>query len=150
MTSHLFLWIQYSTTILNLMFRILFVSFLKTPNIVASSIPDTIDMFVLTTAGGLEQFRCGPYVFSVAIVVALWILWRVWRFSILPILKPHEPKELPYWIPCKLCSLTDWFQTNKIRQVIGNDLQWYQRQISSTKLISKDMPFRFLEIWTEP
>lgn len=25
--------------------------------------------------------------------------WRVWRFSILPLVAPDDPKELPYWIP---------------------------------------------------
>ena len=27
-------------------------------------------------------------------------LWRLWRFTIRPYLRPDEPKELPYWIPC--------------------------------------------------
>lgn len=28
-------------------------------------------------------------------------LWRFWRFTISPLLRPFEPLELPYWIPCK-------------------------------------------------
>lgn len=28
------------------------------------------------------------------------LLWRLWRFTLMPMLKPNEPKELPYWIPC--------------------------------------------------
>lgn len=27
--------------------------------------------------------------------------WRIWKFSILPAIRPLEPKELPYWIPCE-------------------------------------------------
>jgi hypothetical protein len=27
------------------------------------------------------------------------LCWRLWRFTIRPALYPHEPKELPYWIP---------------------------------------------------
>jgi hypothetical protein len=25
----------------------------------------------------------------------------VWKFTIVPLLNPHEPKLLPYWIPCE-------------------------------------------------
>ena len=32
-------------------------------------------------------------------IIAL-IVWRIWRFTILPLFRPNEPKELPYWIPC--------------------------------------------------
>lgn len=34
-------------------------------------------------------------------IVAL-LAWRLWRFTIQPRLDPSAPKELPYWIPCKL------------------------------------------------
>lgn len=27
------------------------------------------------------------------------LLWRLWRFTIRPLLNPHQPRELPYWIP---------------------------------------------------
>lgn len=30
---------------------------------------------------------------------ALYMLWRSWAFTLLPMLRPHEPPELPYWIP---------------------------------------------------
>lgn len=37
---------------------------------------------------------------TVAVVVLVGLLlWRLWTFSILPALRPNEPKELPYWIP---------------------------------------------------
>lgn len=29
------------------------------------------------------------------------LLWRLWTFTILPILYPNKPQELPYWIPCE-------------------------------------------------
>lgn len=38
-------------------------------------------------------------IFTVA--TALLLLWRLWRFTIEPMMKPTEPKELPYWLPCK-------------------------------------------------
>jgi hypothetical protein len=37
---------------------------------------------------------------TAAAVLAL-LLWRLWRFTITPALYPDDPKELPYWIPCK-------------------------------------------------
>ena len=27
------------------------------------------------------------------------LLWRVGKFTILPLIYPSDPKELPYWIP---------------------------------------------------
>ena len=30
--------------------------------------------------------------------------WRLWRFTIVPLLAPTEPRELPYWIPCMFLS----------------------------------------------
>ncbi|TGJ84268.1 hypothetical protein E0Z10_g4481 [Xylaria hypoxylon] len=41
--------------------------------------------------------------------VALWPLlallcWRLLRFTLLPLLHPSEPKEVPYWIPCHISS----------------------------------------------
>ncbi len=27
--------------------------------------------------------------------------WRALRFTIIPAFYPNDPKELPYWIPCK-------------------------------------------------
>lgn len=28
------------------------------------------------------------------------LVWRLWRFTVLPMLHPNDPKELPYWMPC--------------------------------------------------
>ena len=39
-----------------------------------------------------------PFVYG---SVVLFICWRLWRFTIRPLFYPQEPKELPYWIPCK-------------------------------------------------
>lgn len=27
------------------------------------------------------------------------VAWRVWRFTVIPLMAPDDPKELPYWIP---------------------------------------------------
>lgn len=34
-------------------------------------------------------------------ILTTWTIWRLWRFTIQPLLRPHEPVELPYWIPCQ-------------------------------------------------
>ena len=30
------------------------------------------------------------------------MIWRIWTFTIKPFLRPEEPKEFPYWVPCGL------------------------------------------------
>lgn len=32
-----------------------------------------------------------------------YMIWRIWLFRIVPRMYPHEPKELPYWIPGMSC-----------------------------------------------
>jgi hypothetical protein len=49
-----------------------------------------------------EAFFHAPVTLLVLIMALL--LWRLWTFTILPWLSPKEPKEVPYWIPCKLNS----------------------------------------------
>lgn len=51
----------------------------------------------------------GVSIFFALLLVLL--SWRLWRFTILPLLRPNEPRELPYWIPCKLLS---WFGKTRI------------------------------------
>jgi len=46
--------------------------------------------------------RVASYVLICAIASLL--LWRLWTFAILPVLRPNEPKRLPYWIRCKPIS----------------------------------------------
>ncbi|KAL1987425.1 hypothetical protein VTN96DRAFT_3807 [Rasamsonia emersonii] len=47
-------------------------------------------------------------VFLVSILLlAAWLSWRIWRFTIQPMLRPDEPKELPYWISYSLALTCD-------------------------------------------
>ena len=42
------------------------------------------------------------YAFSILSAISASVLiWRLWAFTVLPALRPNEPKEVPYWIPCK-------------------------------------------------
>ncbi|KAK0739912.1 hypothetical protein B0T21DRAFT_363587 [Apiosordaria backusii] len=36
---------------------------------------------------------------STLLLFVAWITWRVWRFTLSPLTRPHDPKELPYTIP---------------------------------------------------
>ena len=36
-----------------------------------------------------------------ALVSCVLFTWRVWSFTVRPWLHPNDPKELPYWVPCK-------------------------------------------------
>ena len=42
-----------------------------------------------------------PVIYAVIVALLMLLLWRLWRFSIVPVLYPHDPKDLPYWIPCE-------------------------------------------------
>lgn len=33
--------------------------------------------------------------------ILLLLFWRLWKFSVFPFLYPNDPKEFPYWTPCK-------------------------------------------------
>ena len=35
------------------------------------------------------------------IFLVLYLSWRLWRFTIIPMIRPHDPKEVPYLIPCR-------------------------------------------------
>lgn len=67
------------------------------------------NMFAYGICDLLTQFTLiftQPYQISFSIcllIAALTLLgiWRMWKFTILSALKPNEPKEIPYWVPCK-------------------------------------------------
>ena len=47
---------------------------------------------------------CSPEILLVVALGILWAFWRIWSFTILPLLHPDEPKEIPYLIPCRLSN----------------------------------------------
>ena len=38
-------------------------------------------------------------VYIISSVALFLVVHRIWKFTIRPLFHPHEPKELPYWIP---------------------------------------------------
>lgn len=34
--------------------------------------------------------------------IILLLVWRVYKFHLRPTIRPEDPKELPYWIPCEI------------------------------------------------
>ena len=55
---------------------------------------------VLNALSGLNE-RLLYMMQLVALVGGSLLLWRLWKYTVLPFLKPEEPKRLPYWIPCE-------------------------------------------------
>jgi len=39
---------------------------------------------------------------TVVLLAAGLLIWRFLKFTVIPALYPDDPKELPYWIPCKI------------------------------------------------
>ena len=56
-------------------------------------------LFLTPENNDLRHFSTPLVIF--AIVLVLFFAWRAWRFTIEPLMKPGEPRELPYWIPCE-------------------------------------------------
>jgi hypothetical protein len=46
-----------------------------------------------------QAFFHAPFI--LLLLITALSLWRLWTFTLLPWLNPNEPKEVPYWIPCK-------------------------------------------------
>lgn len=42
-----------------------------------------------------------PILLAGTLLATCLLVWRLWRFTVRPYLRPHDPKELPYWIPCE-------------------------------------------------
>lgn len=47
-----------------------------------------------------------PFSFWFWVLVLSWILWYYIRFTIIPILRPNDPKELPYLVPSQYLLIT--------------------------------------------
>ena len=66
-----------------------------------------------------------------AAVVSMMILWRLWTFTVKPYWKPDEPRELPYWIPCKPLkfeSVVSGPNTSEMQSDTPTDLGDYHRK----------------------
>ncbi len=48
----------------------------------------------------------------------LLLSWRIWRFTIEPMMKPTEPRELPYWLPCEQAISTCSFSSNQLITIV--------------------------------
>lgn len=53
----------------------------------------------LSETGRLDSFTI--LVLVSATLGALVLVWRLLSFSIMPMLRPNVPKEIPYWVPGK-------------------------------------------------
>ncbi|KAE8383846.1 cytochrome P450 [Aspergillus bertholletiae] len=58
------------------------------------------DLIATLAVGAQSHWAASSVIIRVGItVLATWLCWRIWRFTILPLFRPNEPVELPYWIP---------------------------------------------------
>lgn len=48
----------------------------------------------------------------------LLLSWRLWRFTIEPTMRPTEPKELPYWLPCEQAIPTCSISSNQLMTIV--------------------------------
>lgn len=48
------------------------------------------------------------YVLCIVGLGSVLLVWRIWTFTIRPWLHPHEPRDIPYWVPGRQKS----FSTN--------------------------------------
>ncbi|KAJ8124791.1 hypothetical protein O1611_g8848 [Lasiodiplodia mahajangana] len=85
----------------------------------------------------------GPLVGLMLLPLAMLLLWRSWRFTIIPLLYPNDPKELPYWIPF-LGHLQPFFQNSnalltRARLYFGNTREPFALTIagSTTYVITR-------------
>ena len=55
-----------------------------------------------------------PSVSALLALLSIWFCWWIWRFKIMARLRPNDPKEIPYLIPCIFlrCDLEDVYITN--------------------------------------
>lgn len=61
------------------------------------------DLILSVNPFSLDILQRFPWLTGLGSLVCL-LTWRLWRFTITPLLYPGNPKELPYWIPCKFGS----------------------------------------------
>lgn len=75
---------------------------------------------IVTALKGLDQRLL--YTLTVSVLAAgLLLFWRLCRFTLLPMMRPDEPKELPYWLPCR-CSSEQDFLSRHIYLNLSNTL----------------------------
>lgn len=63
-------------------------------------------MAILGAAGPLfaASRQLSPVVVLLLATPLVWLLWYVWKFTVFPLLRPNEPRYLPYLTPCEFDS----------------------------------------------
>lgn len=59
---------------------------------------ELVDKLAMPVVIGIIDIRPAVFLPLLSVSVGL-LLWRLWRFTVAPVLWPHDPKELPYWVP---------------------------------------------------
>ena len=53
-------------------------------------------------------FHNQALLYALGSLLVAYLLWRGWSFTIRPMLRPHEPRPLPYLIPFLGMSVISW------------------------------------------
>jgi hypothetical protein len=85
------------------------------------SLHSTMTAVTLLTSVFSLSWTCNPSNFVLSILLLL--LWRLWKFSLKPYLYPDDPKELPYWIPCRSSTISVQTDANifDAKQILAMD-----------------------------
>ena len=59
------------------------------------SLPSYLQTFVLD----IQAVKCSWFGIWGSYLALWWVVWRIWKFTVLPRLRPNEPRSLPYCIP---------------------------------------------------
>ncbi|KAK4199867.1 putative cytochrome P450 E-class, group IV [Triangularia verruculosa] len=89
---------------------------------------------------------------STLLLFGAWIIWRVWRFTLSPLIRPNDPKELPYTIPfighaISLFSNSTVVLTKGWRNLSGGDRQPFALQAAGTSLHVISHPKHMAEVF---
>ena len=67
-------------------------------------------MAIFSFAGSLLSHPAlrdlSPAALALLVLSLAWLSWYIWNFTIVPLLKPDEPRYLPYWVPCE-CAVAE-------------------------------------------
>ena len=95
-------------------------------------------MFIDVLHHGLMKLISSARLSILALFCISWITWRVWRFTILPALKPNNPKEIPYLVPVVGHALAFYKSFNDLvahgRRYLGNTHEPFTLTIAGERI----------------
>lgn len=95
-------------------------------------------MFIDALYVGFMKLSSSASLSILAFFSVSWITWRVWRFTIVPALKPNNPKEIPYLVPVVGHALAFYKSFNDLvlhgRRYLGNTHEPFTLTIAGERI----------------